>query len=42
MAMARVVNGKIAEIRTGWDTLSFLHQLGGIPTSPLLKRVHTE
>jgi predicted ester cyclase len=42
MAMARVVNGKIAEIRTGWDTLSFLHQLGGIPTSPLLNRVHTE
>ena len=42
MAMARVVNGKIAEIRTGWDTLSFARQLAGPQISPLEARVHIE
>ena len=40
--MAHVVDGKIVEIRTGWDTLSVLYQLGGIPVSPLMARVHAE
>jgi steroid delta-isomerase-like uncharacterized protein len=39
MAMARVHNGKIVEIRTGWDTLSFAHQLGGLTASPMSNRI---
>jgi predicted ester cyclase len=39
MAMARVNEGKIVEIRTGWDTLSFAHQLGGLAASPMSNRV---
>lgn len=34
MAMARVRDGKIAEIRTGWDTLSVAHQLGAVQAPP--------
>jgi predicted ester cyclase len=39
MAMARVRDGKIAEIRTGWDTLSFAHQLGTMAEAPMANRI---
>jgi len=38
MAMARVQGGKIVEIRTGWDTLSFAQQLGTM-ASPMSNRL---
>jgi len=42
MAMARVRDGKIAEIRTGWDTLSFAQQLGAMTSSPMTNRLRTD
>lgn len=42
MAMARIVNGKIVEIRTGWDTLSFARQIGGPQNATLAPRVRVE